>query len=314
MFREILSKLNIFEQRKKYGLPIWQLPQFLFLVMGLVIIVTTIATYTIGNRYIDNPLIVTLIVLLLTTILFVLSFIIIKSFEKLVDAAHMKTEFISIVSHQLRSPLTNLKWIIELFISGQLGEIDEKQAGYLRILKENNTRMADLINDLIIVSRIETETFLPQQEKFFLPDLIKKAVFEFKSFSEARNIEIKFESQENLPEISVNFDLLKMVIVNLLDNAIRYTRGNGVVEIKLEKRGKKFYFKIKDNGVGIPEEDQKYIFQKFFRSTNIMRYQTQGIGLGLYITKSIIEKSGGRIWFKSREGSGSTFWFTLPIK
>ena len=314
MSRDFFSKANIFDSVKRYGLPIWQSPQFLFLIMGVVTITTTIITYTIGSRYIDDPSTVTLVVFSLTIILFVFSFIITKSFEKLVDAARMKTEFISVVSHQLRSPLTNLKWIIEVFASGGLGQIDEKQTKYLTILKENSDRMTDLINDLITVSRIETKTFLPQKTEFSFPGLIKMVISEFKSFYESRNIEIKFQTQENLQKISVSHDLLKMVIVNLLDNAIRYTRGRGIIEIGLEKRRKKFYFEIKDSGVGIPREDQKYIFQKFFRSSNILRYQTRGIGLGLYIVKSIIEKLGGTIWFKSQEGVGSAFWFTLPIK
>ncbi len=105
-----------------------------------------------------------------------------------------------------------------------------------------------------------------------------------------------------------------MVIENFLDNAIRYVQEKGLVEIKIKREKDFVYFEIKDNGVGIPKEDQKYIFQKFFRSENILRYQTQGSGLGLYISKAIIEKSGGKIGFSSQEGRWSTFWFTLPIK
>lgn len=313
-FKKILSQLNIFAQCKRYGLSFWQCPQFLFLVMGIIIIGSTLIAYAIGNRYIEDPGIVVLIVLLLTVILFIVAFTITRSFERLAEASRMKSEFISIVSHQLRSPLSNLKWAIELLMSGRLGKIEEKQAEYFRILKENSSRMADLVSDLLTVSRIETATLPLEKKEFFLEELIKNLIRQFELFAKASNVEIEFKFPKNLPKILADPSRLRLVIENLLDNAIRYIKDSGRVLISLEKKGKNLYFEIKDNGVGIPQEDQKYIFQKFFRSENILKYQTQGSGLGLYIARSIIEKSGGKIGFKSEENKGSTFWFTLPIK
>ena len=133
-------------------------------------------------------------------------------------------------------------------------------------------------------------------------------------FARASNVEIKIDIKDNLPEILADPSQLKLVVENLLDNAIRYVKAKGKVEVKLEKQNKSIYFEVKDNGVGIPKEDQKYIFQRFFRSANVMRHQTEGSGLGLYIAKSIVEKSGGKIGFESQENKGSTFWFTIPIK
>ena len=104
------------------------------------------------------------------------------------------------------------------------------------------------------------------------------------------------------------------MIENFLDNATRYIKDSGKVEILLEKRGQNLYFEIKDNGVGIPQEDQKYILQKFFRSENVMRHQTQGSGLGLYISKAIVRRLGGKVGFRSKEGEGTTFYFTLPMQ
>ena len=311
--KEILSQLNIPGQCKRYGISLWQYPQFLFLVMGLVITTSTLTAYAIGTRYIEEPRMVALMVLLTTAILFIIAVIITNSFERLAEANRMKSEFVSIVSHQLRSPLSNLKWAIELLMSGKLGKIEEKQTEYFKILKENSDRMGELIKDLLIVSRIETAKLPIKKMEFSLEDLVKELIKEFTPFAQASNVEIEILTKENLPKIFADPSQIRLVIENLLDNAIRYIKGIGVVEIKIESQEKNIYFEIRDNGVGIPEEEQKYIFQKFFRSENVLKYQTQGSGLGLYISKAIIEKLGGEIGFKSQGGIGSTFWFTLPL-
>jgi signal transduction histidine kinase len=313
-FKEIFSQLDILAQCKRYNLTLWQCPQFLFLIMGIIIIASSLITYAIGNRYIEEPELVALITIFVTLILFIIAVLITHSFERLAQANRMKSEFISIVSHQLRSPLSNLRWTIELLMSGRLGKIEKKQAEYFRILKENSLRMGELISDLLIVSQLETATLPQKKKEFSLEDLIKKLIFEFRPFAQASNVEVEFKSEENLPKIFADFSQMRLVVENLLDNAIRYTKNKGKVKILLKKRAQNLYFEIEDNGVGISREDQKYIFQKFFRSENILRYQTQGSGLGLYICKTIIEKLGGKIGFKSQEGKGSTFWFTLPIK
>jgi len=243
-----------------------------------------------------------------------ITFTITQSFEKLIEANRIKSEFVSIVSHQLRSPLSNLRWALELLMSGRLGEIEASQLDYFRILKDNSARMGELVKDLLIVSRIEQGRLPLKKSEFFLTDLIKDVISEFTPFARAFNVEISLETIDNLPKIFADSSQLKLTIENFLDNAIRYIKEKGKVEIKLKRKDNSLYFKVKDNGVGIPKEDQKYIFQKFFRSSNVLRYQTQGTGLGLYIAKSIIEKSGGKIGFQSEEKKGTTFWFTIPIK
>lgn len=312
--KDFFAQFNILAQCKKHSIPLWQCPQFLFLMMGIVIIGSAISVYAIGCRYIEDPIMVSLLVLVLTGILFILSFIIIQSFEKLAEASRMKTEFINIVSHQLRAPLTNLKWSAELLSSGKLNHINEKQSEYFEIIKENSKRMEELINDLLIVSRLEQGRVSFRNDEISLEDLIKKMISEFSSFGKASNVTINFKSSKNLPLIHSDSHQLKTVIENLLDNSIRYVQKKGKVDVSLSLKNKNIYFEVKDNGVGIPKNDQRYIFQKFFRSKNALRYQTHGSGLGLFITKSIIERLGGKIGFKSKEGQGATFWFTLPIK
>ncbi len=174
--------------------------------------------------------------------------------------------------------------------------------------------MDELISDLLIVSRIETADLILKQAEFSLKDLIEKTIEEFESLATASNVKINLEAEEGLPKILADVSQIRLVIENLLSNAIRYIIKGGAVEMKISRKNRSFYIEVKDNGVGIPDDDQKYIFQKFFRGKNVIRYQTQGSGLGLYIAKSIIEKSGGKIGFKSQENIGSTFWFTLPLK
>ena len=313
-FKGIWAQLNIVAQCRKYGLSVWQCPQFLFLIMGLVITISALTAYAIGTRYVEDPRMVALIVLLTAAILFIVAVIITNSFERLAEANRMKSEFVGIVSHQLRSPLSNLKWATELLMSGKLGKTEEKQTEYFKILKENSDRMGELIKDLLIVSRIETAKLPIKKVEFSLEDLVKELIKEFRPFAQASNVEIEFQAKRNLPKIFADPSQIRLVIENLSDNAIRYIDGKGVVEIKVERQEKNLYLEIRDTGVGIPEEEQKYIFQKFFRSENVLKYQTQGSGLGLYISRAIIEKSGGKIGFKSEENKGSTFWFTLPLK
>ena len=312
-FKSILDELNIFSKCRQYRLAIWQCPQFLFLIMGLVIITTALITYALGTSYfVLEPTTVSFIVFGITIVLFIITFSIVRSMDGLAEASRLKSEFISIVSHQLRSPLSNLKWALEVLIDRRFGDLSQKQEEYLKIVQENSGRMGELITELLMVSRIEQGRLPLNKTKFSLAELTKQVIDELKLLAEASNIVIKFEAPDSLPLAFGDIQMVKVVVENLLDNAIRYIKGKGDIGIKIKNTGGILLFEIKDTGVGIPENDQHHIFQKFFRSQNALKYQTQGSGLGLHITKSIVVKSGGKIWFKSKEDEGTTLWFTLP--
>jgi len=313
-FKKILSQLNVIGRCKKQGLPLRQCPQLLFLIMGIVIMISAVVTYALGTRVAADPQTVLLIVLALTVVLFVITFSITRSLEGLAEANRLKSEFISIVSHQLRSPLSNLKWALEFLMSGRLSKIVGKQAEYLKILKDNTARMGELVSDLLTVSRIEQGRLPLKKAEFSLQDLAKEIISEFELQASTANVAVKLEASENFPKILADRSRIKWVAENFLDNAIRYIKEKGEVVVKIVKKNNSLVFSVKDSGVGIPKEDQKHIFQKFFRSKNVLKYQTQGSGLGLYIAKSIIERSKGKIGFKSQENKGSTFYFTIPIK
>jgi len=319
--KETVSQFNIVEQAKKQGVPLWQSPQFLFVIMGIVIMASTVTSYVLGVRYIEDPQISLLLILGLTMGELVIAFLITQSFERLVEANRLKAEFVSIVSHQLRSPLTNLKWGLDFLMTGER-VITKEQSMHLQILKENTARMNELVDDLLTVSRVEQGTMPFQRKEFSFEELLSHVLAEFQSFIQASNIELKIE-KERIPPIFNDPSVTRHAMANLLDNAVRYAWGEhgavpagrkqkNYIKIRYRIDGSNLRFEIEDNGVGIPKEDQKYIFQKFFRSRNVVRRQTQGSGLGLYIVKSLVEKAGGTIGFTSEENKGSTFWFLLP--
>ena len=316
--KKILHQLNIVEQCKKNGLPLYQCPQVIFMAMGIVIIAAMVFTYAIGTKWIDDPETVALIILTITTVLLMLSFVITQAFERMAEASRMKTEFINVVSHQLRSPLTNLKWATDFLRTELSKKINKSETEFFTVLEENCDRMNELINDLLTVSRMEQGRLKENKKMVSLPKLLKEIVKETNAFAVASNVEIKTEIDEKIPDISCSRSHIKTIIDNLLSNAIRYSSATKpqkkLIKIKLNKKKQNIYFEIEDNGIGIPEEDQKFIFAKFFRSRNVLRHQTQGSGLGLFIAKSMIERSGGKIGFQSKQGKGTTFWFSLPIK
>ena len=321
---KILEQLNVVEQCKKNGLPLYQCPQVVFIAMGIVIIAAMVSTYAIGTKWIDDPETVALIISIITSVLLMLSFAITQSFERMAETSRMKTEFINVVSHQLRSPLTNLKWAVDFLRTETSKKLGKSETEYFTILEENCDRMNELINDLLTVSRIEQEQLKTSKDAVSLPKLLKEIIEDTSAFAVASNVKIKTEIDEKIPKISCARSHVKTVFENLINNAIRYCsididntgkqEQQGLVEIKLNTKKNKICFEIKDNGVGVPEEDQKFIFEKFFRGKNVLQHQTQGSGLGLFIVRAIIEKMNGKVGFQSKINKGATFWFTLPIK
>jgi signal transduction histidine kinase len=312
--QSLADKINPLSQCRKYGVGLWQCPPFLFLIMGAIIIVVIVITYFVATLKIEDPTTVSLIVLAVAAVLIIIDYIITSSFERITEASRMKTEFINVVSHQLRSPLTNLKFSLETLMSLKGTNFSKREIEYLTILKDNTKRMNTLINQLLLVSRIETERLPLNKSEFSIVEMTRNLVLKTKPFAEASNVKIILKAPNSLPDVYADPMWTEQIIQNLLDNAIRYIEQKGEVRIRIYPEEKYVQFEIQDTGVGIPKEEQKFIFQKFFRSRNALRHQTEGSGLGLYIAKQIIEVMGGKIWFESEEGKGTTFYFKLPVK
>jgi len=310
----IPKEFNIIGQCRKYNVPLWQCPPFLFLVMGFFICLTSIFLYLLGSQYIEDPREVALIVLTVSAILLVISTLITNTFEKLLQTNKLKSEFIDIVSHHLRAPISNLEWTLDFLLSRNGDKLEKDLFDYLKILKENSGRIRDLLNDLLIISKIEGEKMDLKKERFSLEALIKETIKNIEEKYKSFNIRVRLNIYNNVPEILGDRYYLKEVFSNLLQNAFCYSKENSEIKITLKKEKKFIYCEIEDKGIGIPKEDQPFIFQKFFRASNVLKYKPSGTGLGLYIAKLIVERLKGKIGFFSQEGVGSTFWFKIPIQ
>jgi signal transduction histidine kinase len=225
----------------------------------------------------------------------------------------MKTEFVSISAHQLRTPLSAIKWTLKMFLDGDLGKITKEQGEFLEKIYQSNERMINLINDLLNVTRIEEGRYLYNPVLADIVQICQSVIDSYKEEMEKKNLKFIFEKPKELPKVRVDVEKISLAIQNLLENAIRYNREGGEIEITLEEKEGKIKFSIKDTGIGIPKNQQHRVFIKFFRAPNALRMETEGSGLGLFITKNIIEAHGGKIWFESEEGKGTTFYFTLPV-
>lgn len=234
--------------------------------------------------------------------------------EKEIDKA--KTEFVSLASHQLRTPLTTVSWYSEMLLAGDVGKLTPDQNKYLEEIYKGNKRMIALVNTLLNVSRLELGTSLVEPEPTDIIALAKNVVVEQKLKIEEKKLIITQKFSTAVPIFSADPKLLRMVFQNLLTNAINYTPEGGkiTIEIALSAERSKILIKISDTGYGIPENQQDKIFTKLFRADNVRDKDTEGTGLGLYIVKSIIEDSKGKIWFESEENKGTTFFITLPLK
>jgi len=225
-----------------------------------------------------------------------------------------KDEFISLASHQLRTPLAGISLSSELLLRGTLGEITEEQKEYLREIQRSTKRMSTLASNLLDISRMEMGNFCMNPEPLDVFTVIEEVFNDFRSLAESKNI--KFEHRIESRVYIFNFDgnILRTMVENILSNAIRYTpqKGNIFLEAKLE--GARILVKVADSGCGIPDNQKEKIFSKSFRADNAKKISSEGVGIGLYMVKLIAEKTGSKIWFDSKLNQGTIFYLSIPTK
>lgn len=225
----------------------------------------------------------------------------------------LKSDFISVAAHQLRTPLSGVKWVLKLVLDGDLGAISLEQQEMLKRGFDTNEKMIQLVNDLLNVSRIENGKFGYSFENNDFGKLLRTLVENSDLVSKARNIEVLLEDRAQVKSFYFDAEKLLIALQNIVDNAIKYTLPGGRVTIITERQGDYVQIKIQDTGVGIPKDEIHKLFSKFFRATNVIHLQTDGSGLGLFIVKNIILRHGGQIWVDSVEGKGTTFTIIVPL-
>lgn len=235
-----------------------------------------------------------------------------------IEVDRMKSAFVANVSHELRTPLTAIKGYVEVLLAGMAGELTDRQRHFLQVILNHADRLVNLVNDLLDLSRLEAGRIRLQPEKVELEPLIRDLVRDFRRRvqKENRQLTIKREIEPDLPPVYADPKRTEQILVNLLENAVRYTPDGGTIWVSACRYDDDYVVvSVRDTGIGIPPEDQDKIFERFYRGQHPLVLATPGTGLGLPIVRQLVEMQGGKIWLESTgvPGEGTTFYFTIPI-
>lgn len=233
--------------------------------------------------------------------------------EKLRALDATKDEFISMASHQLRTPLTGIKGYVSMVLEGDVGKITDKQRQLLEQAFDSSERMVRLIGDFLNVSRLQTGKFVIDAHPTNLTNIVREEVESLRQLAESHSLQLSCSVPKYLPDLMIDGDKLRQVIMNFIDNAIYYSPANTTIAVKLFVKGNEVILEVHDRGIGVPSEVQKKLFTKFFRADNARKQRPDGTGVGLFLAKKVVTAMHGSIVFESREGKGSIFGFKLPI-
>jgi PAS domain S-box-containing protein len=237
-----------------------------------------------------------------------------KAEMQLKEADQLRRKFIHIVSHQLRTPLSSIRWSTESLLNEKLGKLSKSQREFVRAMYGAEIEIIRRLNDLLTALDIEEGRIIVSKESVSVEGLWNAVLADAVRQAEIKNIKFKYRpSKKRLPVVSADPEKLHQVFSVLADNAISYTKDGGTVSASLTTADGTIRFEISDTGTGIPSDEQERIFSRFYRATNAPAMKSDASGLGLSIAKHLIERHGGRIGFESEEGQGSTFWFEIPL-
>jgi signal transduction histidine kinase len=239
--------------------------------------------------------------------------------EQAVDRS--KSEFLTLTSHQLRTPISAIGWFGEMLLTGDAGKLNKEQREHIQHIYESNQRLASIVDAMLTVSGLELKQLEVRPEAIDLPELSRTILAEQVGRQPEKDLHIT-EAYGELPKLRLDRRLTKIILHNVFSNAVKYTPKGGSISIAIDRSSDKLHANSKgsviitvtDTGYGISQSQQKSVFSKLFRAENIKVKDTDGTGLGLYIVKEVLDSVGGRIWFVSIEGKGSTFYVQLPIE
>lgn len=225
-----------------------------------------------------------------------------------------KSEFLSMVTHQLRTPMSGIKWIFQMLLSGDFGAFNAEQRKIIEKGAESNERMIKLLQEVITANQNNEWDFQYNFEKVDITHIIESIITEFLEEARVANVVVKFEHPgEPLPLIEADPEKISLVIENLIENAIKYSLDGDDVHISIAATKENLTIAVQDHGIGVPKDQQEAIFKKFFRADNARERKKEGTGLGLFTARNIVRKHGGELWFESEVGKGSVFYCKLPI-
>lgn len=237
-----------------------------------------------------------------------------RSNEKLKALDEAKDEFISMASHQLRTPLTSVKGYLSMLDEGDAGKLNATQKQFVNQAFVSSQRMVYLIADLLNVSRLKTGKFAIEAHPIYLPDVIESEIAQLYETAKSRGLELKYDKPKTFPMLTLDETKIRQVIMNFVDNALYYTPSGGHIQVKLTQNGQMAEFTVVDDGLGVPKAEQHHLFSKFYRAGNARKVRPDGTGLGLFMAKKVVVAQNGALIFKSIEGRGSTFGFSFAIK
>lgn len=310
MYRKIQSGLNIFQQARDLGLPVWKTPTVLFGLMALLTVILMITVHFVVQHN-DDPRVLVVAEAIVVMTVFSIGGSMISAFEEIARSNKMKSEFITIVSHQMKTPLTKMKWLMSQWERSE-DYSPRRMHVFLNQMRLANETIIHLSSDLMDAARIDRGEKIVILGKVALKDLVIIVMKEYEMTAGLRNIRMCFQSDPGDAMVLGDDKRVKVVVDNLLSNAVKYSRDGGRIFVGISDSGDSRILSVKDDGVGIPEDQKQFVFEKFFRGRNVASGNVDGTGLGLFLSRGIIHQIGGTIEFRSTENVGSEFLVSFP--
>ncbi len=230
-----------------------------------------------------------------------------------VEIDKMKSDFISLASHQLRTPLSAIKTYTHMLLDGFMGPLTKPQIKSLKTIVSASNRMNETISTLLNITRIESGSIVVAKKPVLIDQLLDEVINEHHLAAIDKDIKINFSHPSTKIRLISDGVVLKEIFANLLSNALKYTPNGGQVKISIKSTQAKLIISVQDSGMGIPLESQPNVFTKFFRADNVVKKETSGTGLGLYLVNGLVKELGGEVWFETKENKGSIFFVSLPL-